>query len=193
MIIHPDSFFIKVAPYVCGCDLSSKYDLCELLLEYTLKTGLLNKVSLHHQYQEYFKDNEIQESLEIGDLGSNDQIVAIAAENSSINTVWFVYVIKVKCVDHSSSNIDGYIILYNIPKSQPYLLRNYLKKVNDNKKGVVYQRSKKNVFLYKGSIVYPFAEFEPNYNQKEYLLFLSNNRFIEVLNCVKFTAVGSLF
>ena len=56
----------------------------------TLETGFLNKVSIHHQYQEYSKDNEIQESLEIGNLVSSDQIAAIAAENSSIDTVWFV-------------------------------------------------------------------------------------------------------
>ena len=75
--------------------------------------------------------------------------MAIAAENSSINTVWFVYVIHVKCVDHSSNNTDE--CGHNVPKSQPYLLCNYLEKLNDNKRGVVYQRSKKkkNVFLYK--------------------------------------------
>ena len=31
------------------------------------------------------------------------------------------------------------------------------------------------------------------YNKKEDLLFLSNNRFIEGLNCVQFAAIGSLF
>ena len=42
------------------------------------------------------------------DLVSNDQIVAFAAENSSIDTVWFVYVIDIKCVDHTSNDIDDY-------------------------------------------------------------------------------------
>ena len=82
--------------------------------EYTLKTGLLNKVSLRHQYQEDSKDDEIQESLEIGDLVSNDQIVAIAAENSSNNTVWFVYVTGVNCVDLSSNNMEDYV--HNVPE-----------------------------------------------------------------------------
>ena len=118
---------------------------------------------------------------------SNDQIVAIATENSSIDTVWFMHVIEVKCVDHSINNIDDYG--HNVPKSQPYLLCNYLEKLNDNKKGVVYQKSKKNIFLYKESIVYPLVEFEPNYNNKEDLIFLSNNKFFEVLNRVQFTAM----
>ena len=51
-------------------------------------TGLWNKISLPHQYQEYSKDYEIQESLEICGLFLNDQIVEIAAENSSIDTAW---------------------------------------------------------------------------------------------------------
>ena len=76
---------------------------------------------------------------------SNDQIVATAAEKainyieSFIETVWFAYVVEVECVDHSSHNIGDYG--YDVPKSQPYLLCNYLEKLNDNKKGVLYQRS----------------------------------------------------
>ena len=76
----------------------------------------------------------------------NDEIVDNAAENSSIGTVWFVYVIEVKCVDHSSNNIGDYG--HSVPKSQPYLLCNYLEKLNDNKKGVLYQRSKKKMFSF---------------------------------------------
>ena len=127
----------------------------------------MKKFSLCHQYQEYFKYDEIQESFRIADLVSNDQIVAIAGENSYINTVRFV--IEVKFVDRSSNNVVDYGHI--VPKSQPYLLWNYLEKINDNKKGVVYQRSKKNFFLYKESIVYPLIEFEPNYNKKRRFIF----------------------
>ena len=55
---------------------------------------------------------------------------------------------------------------------KPYILCNYLEKLNDNKKGVVYQRSKKIFFLYKESIVYPLVEFETNYNKKKIYFFL---------------------
>ena len=72
------------------------------------------------QYQEYSNDDEIQESLEICDSASSDQTVAIAAVNSSVNTVWFVYPIDTKCVDHSSNNTDDYH--HNVPKSRPHLL-----------------------------------------------------------------------
>ena len=119
------------------------------------------------------------------DLVLNDRVVAIAAENSSIDNVWFVYVIDIKCVDHSSNNIDDYG-----HKSQPYLLCNYLEKLNDNKKGFVYQRSKKTISLTKKVLyIHPLSL---NHTGKD-LFFLSNNRFIEVLNCAQFTVMGSLF
>ena len=41
----------------------------------------------------------------IDNLVLNDQILAIAAENSFIDTVWFMYVININCIDHSSNNI----------------------------------------------------------------------------------------
>ena len=140
-IFHPDSCAIKVAPYLWGCDLClpSEHGSCELFSECTLQTRILNKISLCHQYQEYSVDYDIQESLEIGDLVSNNQIVVIAAKNSSINTVWFVHKIGIKCVDHLSNNIDDYG--HNVPKSQLYLLYNYLEKLNDNKEGVSYEKS----------------------------------------------------
>ena len=75
---------------------------------------------------------------------------------------------------------------HNVPKSQLYLLCNCLEKLNYNKKVAVYQKTKKFVFIYKVSLVYALIEFEPNYSKKEDLFFLSNNRFIEVLNCVQF-------
>ena len=60
-----------------------------IISEYTLETGLQNKVSVHHLYQEYSKDNEIQDLIEI-DLVSNYQFVAIAAETSSIDSLFHV-------------------------------------------------------------------------------------------------------
>ena len=55
------------------------------------------------------------------------------------------------------------------------------------------KKVKQNVFICNESIVYRLVEFESNYNRKEESLFLKKTRFIEVLNCVQFTAMGSLF
>ena len=52
-------------------------------------------------------------------------------------------------------------------------------------KMLLYIKKLKNVFIYKENIVYQLIEFEPNYNKKEDLFFLSNNRFIEVSNGVQ--------
>ena len=50
---------------------------------------------------------------------------------------------------------------------------------------LLYIKKLKNVFIYKENILYQLIEFEPNYKKKEDLFFLSNNRFIEVSNCVQ--------
>ena len=42
------------------------------------------------------------------DLVSINQIGAIVAENSSIDTVWFVGLVDIKWVDHLSNNINDY-------------------------------------------------------------------------------------
>ena len=65
----------------------------------------------------------------------------------------------------------------------------YIKEAKKKKK----KTKKKKKIIHEESIVHPLIEFEPNYNRKHDLFFLSNNRFIEVLNCVQFTAVCSLF
>ena len=171
MIFNPGCSSIKVAPYLCGCNLclTSNYGSCELFSEYNMETGDLNKFSLCKEFQYYSKDDEIEESIEISNLVCNNQILAIAVEHSSIETVWFVYVINIDCVDHSSNNIDDYN--HNVPKFQPYILGNYLEKLSEKKKGVIFQRSLKNVFIYKESIVYPLVEFEQGCNKKKICYF----------------------
>ena len=52
------------------------------------------------------------------------------------------------------------------------------------------RKVKQNVFICNESIVYRLVQFESNYNKKEESLFLKKTRFIEVLNCVQFTAIG---
>ena len=53
------------------------------------------------------------------------------------------------------------------PKLQSYLLCNYLEKLNGNEKCVLFHKSKKNVFIYKESIMYPLVEFESKCSKKE--------------------------
>ena len=52
-----------------------------------------------------------------------------------------MYLTYIRCVNHSSNNIDVYG--HSVPKSQPYLLCNYLEKLNENKKDVCTSKKKK--------------------------------------------------
>ena len=69
----------------------------------------------------------------------------------------------------------------------------YIKEAKKKKKTNKQTKKKQKKIIHEESIVHPLIEFEPNYNRKHDLFFLSNNRFIEVLNCVQFTTVCSLF
>ena len=66
------------------------------------------------------------------------------------------------------------------PKLQLYLLCNYLEKLNDNEKGVLFHKSKKNVFIYKESIMYPFVELNQIAVKKKI------NFFIVTIDILKF-------
>ena len=147
---------------------------------------------MRHQLQELRQSVDVEdEDNEISTLVANDQIVAIAAEKSYIDTVWFVYVIENDTIDRDSERKDDYSHI--VPQSQPFLTCQYLEKEADKKNGVVYKTSTKNVFLYKESIVYPLVEFESNCNNKENLFYLSNSNYIEILNSVQYTAMRSSF
>ena len=57
----------------------------------------------------------------------------------------------------------------------------------------MYKRYKKEVFIYKESIVYPLVEMIPKYNTKDGLFYLSNNQYVEILNYVQYTLMSALF
>ena len=60
-------------------------------------------------------------------------------------------------------------------------------------KNVVCIRDKKEVFIYKESIVYPLVEMIPKHNTKDGLFYLSNNQYVEILNYVQYTLMSALF
>ena len=100
-----------------------------------------------------------------------------------------MYVIEVKCVDHLSNNTDDYG--HNVPKLQPYLLCSYLEKLNGNKKVLHIEEVKKCFPLqrkYPVSTCWVWTKL-----QQKRFIFSSNNKFIEVLSCVQFTSMDSLF
>ena len=93
IVFEPDSNLIKVAPFLCGCDkrLTSQYGSCENFVECSPQTGELNHILMRHQLQELRQSVDVEDDdNEISTLVANDQIVAIAAEKSSIDTGLFM-------------------------------------------------------------------------------------------------------
>ena len=73
------------------------------------------------------------------------------------------------CCNHLGTSSDTYG--HVVPRSQPFLKCNYLERHGDAKKGVVYKQSKREVFIYKESIVYPLVDMDTCYSNKEDLFF----------------------
>ena len=117
-------------------------------------------------------------------------ICAIAAADSSADTVWFIYITKSDCIEEDSvTDAYGHVIA----ESQPFIKCHYLEKHKDLKKGVVYIKRNKDAFVYKETIVHPWVDMETNYNNCVDLFFLKNENYVEILNFVQLTYMGSLF
>ena len=83
-----------------------------------------------------------------------DTVCAIAADEKSYETIWFVYVIAVEIADTVKSDSFG----HKIPPGHMYVKGNYLERSSETNKGQHFKLMKKEVFLFKESIVYPYVK-----------------------------------
>ena len=79
------------------------------------------------------------------------------------------------------------------PVSQPFVKQNYQERHSEIKEYVIYKWCKKEVFIYKESIVYLFVEMIPKHNVKDDLFYLSKDQQVEILNDMQFTLMSALF
>ena len=84
-----------------------------------------------------------------------DTIVAVAAAENSIDTIWLIKVIDNACIANECA-IDDY--QNKIIPGGRYLKGHFLERLHTDKDGIVYKVSKLLTFFYKESIVYPFVE-----------------------------------
>ena len=160
-----------------------------------LQIGTLNIISLRSGFhQDAPDDNEDEEEDDQygGDINSiiiSGSICAIAADDRSADTVWFVYV-DACCVSDSEECVDssGHLI----PQGYQYLRCFYLEKHTDNSKGTVYKKGKNPVFVYQESIVHPLVTMEADFKSKKDHFFLDNTSYIEVLNYVQYSSLSAI-
>ena len=152
IVFKPKAKYILAAPRICMCDLCREsYGSCNLFTEYYLQVHNLKQNTLRSKVPT--EEEDIIISKEYILPGS---VCAIAASESSIDTVWFV---KVDSEEETSSEevADDYGNV--IIPGQIYFKAKFLEKVSAKKNSQKYKLMKRNTFVYKSCIVYPFVNY----------------------------------
>ena len=111
-------------------------------------------------------------------------IVAVAANDSSPDTFWFILISESEKDD--SDVRDGYGNI--IPAGSPYITVYYLERA---KYPNIYQTTKKHRLFYKESIVYPFVQAMYQPTKKGY--FITDTEICKILKYVEFNNLASIF
>ena len=160
----------KASPYLCVCpSCQDDFGSCLNFNTYSLEVHLLKENILR-------SGDELQVDTDAPkDFFLVDSIVAIAAAETSCDTMWFVKVTQeVEFADKNMEDGYGNIILMG----QHYLKGNFLEREYMTTKGHIFKvNKKKETMLFKETILYPFVNFQ----ERKKGLFLSNNDYVDIL------------
>ena len=163
------------------------YGSRKLFSEYSLVVKVLNKVSLRSQVADEMENDEteeIDEDTYESDFLVPDTIVALAAELSSSYTVWFIRISNETVAEHEL--VDDFN--HKISAGNYYVSGHYLERQYEKKNGQFFKESKKVVYFFKESVVYPFVAGE----QKSGKLFISNEMIVEILSHVENNGLSAI-
>ena len=157
IVFKPNSDHLKAANRICVCQQCQKdYGSCNIFSSYPIICHKLNKTYLRSKVTE---QTTLAESNAICDFIVADSFIAIAAEESSMDSIWFIKVTKIDCVGNGK-DVDDYGHI--IPTGVGYMMGNFLEKSSHStKSSQTYTLSKKLTFFYKESVVYPYVNFQP--------------------------------
>ena len=157
IVFKPNSNHLKAANRICICQQCQKgYGSCNIFSSYQIICHKLNKTYLRSKVTE---QTTFAESNAICEFIVADSSIAIAAEESSTDSIWFIKVTKTDCMGNDKGVDDyGHII----PTGVGYMMGNFLEKSSHSKKSSqTYTLSKKLTFFYKESVVYLYITFSP--------------------------------
>ena len=183
ILFTPNSTVLKAASRICICEKCLlNYGSCSLFHEYSITVQELNKVSLRSNFDVDFEENNWPA---VNSFILPNSICAIAADTSSVNTVWFVKIIVDEIeADHDMGDDYGHTVATGVS----FFTGNFLEEMYAVKDGCYYKMCKKDTFIFKESIVYPFVQFQPR--KKGY--FLPNTDLVEILNYIEQNGLASL-
>ena len=196
LVFTPDATMFRAAPRICTCELCyNKYGSCTLFSDYSLHVQPLNKVSLRSNFLQSEESNgggdgEEEDEDDFADFFFPGTVCAVAADDVSGDTVWFIEIIAEDMIPQGGTNrVDGYNHL--IGPGVPYLKGYLLEKISklQRKDGEHYKVIRnKETFFYKEAVVYPFVQLE----ERKGGLFLPNTELVTILNFVESNSLTSL-
>ena len=179
-----DSKQIKAASRLCICDnCLVNYGTCDRFISHDLFILHLNKVTLRSSAKPDSNSNGNADETVANEFIVPGTVVALAADLSSIDIVWFVEIVKVCLSQEDEKDDHG----HTIRDRHEHVHGQFLEKTSTST-GHHFKLSKKVTFFWKESVVYPFiqlTEIKKGFK-------ISDIAFIGILQYVEETGLTSL-
>lgn len=199
IIFSPGETTMKAAKRICVCEkCKESFGTCENFIDYTLSVQELNKIHLRSskalpvsQTKQVDSDESGSDSDDEDDVVENedksdsqtahdficpDSIVAVAADERSADTIWFIKVLENECVECVDVKDDYENV---VVRGESFFKGHFLEMIKEKKSHKVFKLSSKITFFYKESVIYPFINMEETdkgFHQ------LHNNDLVDIIN-----------
>ena len=169
----------------------NSYGSCQLFTSHRLVNFAINQTFLRSHESLHDEINDDDNDLDIDtDYFTEGTICAVPSDKESPDPFYFV-----KIEGEAIAKFDMMDDYNNLIKiDQHYILGHYLEKESCSPKGglsySVY--TKKTVYFYKESIIYPFVPLHEKQKGKKSTLFISNNEYCDIIHFVEETNMARL-
>ena len=186
---YPKTTTVIAAKGLCICD-SCRQDhgSYSLFQNYDRVVENLNEINLRSNYDDKNINDGVkrdEETTSHNNFLLPVSVCAIAADNKSTNTVWFVQIIRE--FDSPEKVIDDYH--HTASAGKKYMLGHFLEQVHDQITRTKYKlMQKKKTIFYRESIVYSFV----NMSEINGHYIISNRDFVGISNYVEHYALATL-
>eukprot|EP00794_Sanderia_malayensis_P020851 gene20851-22896_t len=185
IVFHPHSSTVKAASRLCICSqCKESYGSCDLFSEHELVVRQLNNVSLRSGSVEVNPEDSVARKGKANEYLLPGSVGAIAAGDTSSDTVWFINVTKQSEATDVVTDDYG----FTVQPGQQFIEGHFIELINTSSKGRFYISASKTAFFFKESVVYPFVQMS-NVKGKR---FMNNNDYAEILYFVEQTGMASL-
>ena len=143
---------LRGALRLCLCEqYKVNYEDCDLFSDFPLSVIELNQKNLWHGNNE---ERDLSSLNNLNNFIIENTFVAVAADELSPNSNWFIKVVQRKCVSNENATDD---CSHTIPAGFKYIKGHFLEQVKTTKSFQIFKISSKFTYFYSESVVYPFV------------------------------------